>query len=125
MDSEREAYEQAVYRDIQARQRYRPAPKRMQAIVNELFVRRGYARVLSREQNREAWDQAVGEAMAKHTCPGNVRRGVLEVFARNSAVVQELTFRKRDLIRKLAKLSPDQKIRDLKFRVGAVDRGGR
>lgn len=125
MESEREAYEQAVYRDIQARQRYRPAPKQMQAIVNELFVRRGYARVLSREQSREAWDQAVGEAMAKHTCPGNVRRGVLEVFVRNSAVVQELTFRKRNLIRQLAKLSPDQKIRDLKFRVGAVDRGGR
>jgi predicted nucleic acid-binding Zn ribbon protein len=124
MEPDKEAFEQAVFRDIQARQRSRSAPRRMQAIVNELFVRRGYGRVLARAESREVWNRAVGETFAGHTCPGNVRRGVLEIFVRNSAVLQELTFRKRDLVRQLARLAPDQKIRDLKFRIGTVDPGG-
>jgi hypothetical protein len=38
----------------------------------------------------------------------------------NSTLVQELGFRKRDLLDALGRLLPDQPIRDLRFRVGAV-----
>jgi hypothetical protein len=44
----------------------------------------------------------------------------LEVFVANSVVLQELTFRKADLLRKLAEKLPQFKIRDLRFRSGAV-----
>jgi hypothetical protein len=63
----------------------------------------------------------VGEKLAAHTRPGNVSRGVLEVMVRNSAVLQELSFLKVNLIKSLTKSVPEQKIRNIRFRVGPVD----
>jgi predicted nucleic acid-binding Zn ribbon protein len=116
-----EEFIDAVCRNIGSRQRYRRGPKRIQHVVNELIARRGYASFLAPSECLAAWDQAAGDRLAPHTRPGNVRRGVLQVFVRNSAVMQELTFRKRELIRRLRQRAPDQKIRDLRFRVGPVD----
>ena len=112
---------QAICHDIARRQRYRAGPKRMGDVVNELMTRRGYAQLQSSAQCADAWRAAAGSALASHTAPGNIRRGVLEVFVRNSAVVQELTFRKKKLIAELTRLAPDLKVRDVKFRVGPVD----
>ncbi len=111
----------AICRDITSRQRYRAGPKRMADVVNDLITRRGYAQVQSSATCAEAWRAAAGPALACHTVAGHVRRGVLEVFVRNSAVVQELTFRKKKLIAELTRLAPDLKVRDVKFRVGPVD----
>lgn len=110
-----------VCRDIADRQRYRRGPKGMRNVVSELMARRGYAHTQTASKSREAWDAAVGQPMAGYTRPGNVRRGVLEVFVRNSAVVQELTFQKRKIIDQLTRLAPELKIRDLRFRVGIID----
>lgn len=52
---------------------------------------------------------------------GQVRRGVLEVLVANSTVMQELSFEKTRLVARLAELVPEEKIRDLKFRVGTID----
>ncbi len=111
----------AICGDITSRQRYRAGPKRIADLVNDLITRRGYAQVQSSAACAEAWRVAAGSALAAHTVAGNIRRGVLEVFVRNSAVVQELTFRKKKLIAELTRLAPDLKVRDVKFRVGPVD----
>ena len=68
-----------------------------------------------------AWQQAAGSELGPHTRAGQTCRGVLDVLVRNSAVVQELTFRKKQLLKRLAELSPGRKIRDLRFRVGAIE----
>jgi hypothetical protein len=112
---------QAVCNDITRRQRYRAGPKRISTVVNELIARRGYFRFGASEELAEAWQQAVGDRLAGDTRPGNVRRGVLEVFVRNSGVMQELTFQKTRIVKRLAELLPQQKIRDIRFRVGAID----
>ena len=112
---------QAICDDISRRQRYRAGPKRMGAVVNELMARRGYAQLQSSAECADAWQAAAGSSLGAHTVAGNIRRGVLEVFARNSAVVQELTFRKKQLIAELTKRAPDAKIRDVRFRIGPVD----
>ncbi len=96
-------------------------PKAIGNILAELLARRGYARVQSEGTCGAAWTQAAGDAIAAHSRAGQVRRGVLEVQVRNSTLVQELTFEKTRLIAKLAELAPDEKIRDLKFRVGIID----
>jgi hypothetical protein len=51
---------------------------------------------------------------------GKIRRGVLEVLVGNSAVLQELTFQKKHLLDKIVAALPDQKIRDVRFRIGVV-----
>ena len=84
------------------------------------MARRGYAQLEAAGERDEAWRVVVGEKMAPHSRLGNIRRGVVEVTVCNSAVLQELTFRKKELIKNIATALPDQKICDMRFRVGSL-----
>jgi predicted nucleic acid-binding Zn ribbon protein len=97
------------------------APKKLGDVLAQLVARRGYAREQSSEALENAWRQAAGEHIAKYTCPGNMRGGILEVTVANNLLVQELGFQKADILDRLAKISPNQNIRDLRFRVGQVN----
>jgi predicted nucleic acid-binding Zn ribbon protein len=113
----------AVCQDIASRQRYLPGPQAIADVLGQLMARRGYARIQAANDLGQAWATAVGEALAAASLPGNLRRGVLNVIVANSAALQELTFIKRTLIKELKRLAPDQKIRDVRFRIGPIDRG--
>lgn len=104
---------------------YARQPKPAKNVIAEVIQRRGYARVLSQENLQQAWQEALrttpsGELLAKHSFPGRLRRGTLEVMVANSTFVQELTFEKTTLLARLRELSPGQNIRNLRFRVGEV-----
>lgn len=121
MDEETELELEYVCRDIADRQRYRRGPKGIAGLINDLMARQGYGQMRTANRCLEAWAGSVGEMMAGHTRPGNVRRGVLEVFVRNSALLQELTFQKKKILGELTRRAPELKIRDVRFRVGNVD----
>jgi predicted nucleic acid-binding Zn ribbon protein len=95
-------------------------PERIGDILAQLMARRGFANVQSAAALEAAWRQAAGEMMARFTRIGQVRGGKLEVTVANSTLVQELTFQKRALLASLGELMPDQPIKDLRFRVGAI-----
>jgi len=95
-------------------------PQHIGDVLAQLMARRGYARVQSADRCAEAWQQAAGTRLAKYTRATVVRRGVLEVLASSSTIVQEMGFEKAALVARLAELLPDEKIRDLKFRVGPL-----
>ncbi len=95
-------------------------PQPIREVLAELMAARGFARVQSAAALETAWKQAAGE-MAPYTRVGLVRRGKLEVMVSHSALVQELTFRKVALLGELKRLLPDEKIGDLRFKVGAVE----
>ncbi|MCA9151564.1 MAG: DUF721 domain-containing protein [Planctomycetales bacterium] len=101
-------------------ERKRREPRRMGDLLPMLMARRGYARMLAADQFADAWEQASGR-MAGLSRAGNVRRGVLEIFVKNSLVLQELTFQKQQLLRTMQELLPDQSIRDLRFSVGHLE----
>jgi predicted nucleic acid-binding Zn ribbon protein len=95
-------------------------PEPIGDILAELLARRGFARVKSGAALESAWREAAGELVAQYTRVGQIRRGKLEVIVAHSVLVQELTFQKSDLLVKLARLLPDERITDLRFRIGAV-----
>jgi predicted nucleic acid-binding Zn ribbon protein len=113
--------QQSLFADYRRRQVRIPPPKAMGDVMSQLLARRGYAQVQSAAMCESAWKTAVGEKLAPHTRPGNVRRGVLEVLVATSSVMQELAFLKIKVIKELAQLAPDQKIRDVRFRVGPIE----
>lgn len=94
-------------------------PEPIREILAQLMAKRGFARVQSGAALEAAWKQVAGE-MAQFTRAGAVRRGKLEVTVSHSALVQELTFRKAALVSALKQALPDEKITDLRFRVGPV-----
>ena len=96
------------------------SPKRIGNIVADLIARRGYARVIAATTCADAWATAAGPQLVKFSRAGAIKRGVLEVMVANSTMMQEMTYQKTSLIKKLTELMPDENIRDVKFRVGPV-----
>jgi predicted nucleic acid-binding Zn ribbon protein len=96
------------------------APKAIGNILAELMARRGYAQVQAASQCTEAWREAAGELLSRHSRAVQIKRGVLEVMCSNSTMLQEMSFQKAALLKRLAELLPQDQIRDLKFRVGSI-----
>ena len=96
-------------------------PERIGNILPELMARRGYTRVQSGEAYDAAWHEAAGSLAAKYTRVGGLRRGKLEVVVANSTLIQELGFQKATLLKTLNQLLPDQRIQDIRFRLGAIE----
>ena len=91
-------------------------------VLGELAARRGLVGVRRACRCEAAWREAAGDQAARFSRPGAIRRGRLEVTVANSTWLQELSFRKQQLLTTLAELLPDERIGDLRFRVGPVDR---
>jgi predicted nucleic acid-binding Zn ribbon protein len=113
--------ERNLHSDIKRKTLHIPPPKKIGAALNNLMARQGYARVLAAGALDDAWQAAAGQRLAGHSRPGVVKRGVLEVVVRSSAVLQELTFAKTKILKQLLVSCPNETIRDVKFKVGAVE----
>jgi predicted nucleic acid-binding Zn ribbon protein len=113
--------EQNLHDDYRRKSIRIPPPKPMRDVLSQLLAKRGYAQIQTAATCETAWREAVGQKLAADTRTGNVRRGVLEVLVRNPSVSSELGFLKTKIVKMLTQLVPEQKIRDLRFRVGAID----
>lgn len=96
-------------------------PKQIGNVLAQLVQRRGYAQVRAAGEREKAWETALGEQLAPSTRVQGVRRGVLEVLVANSLLMQELTFRKEDLLASLQDALPEEKIKQIRFRVGTIE----
>jgi predicted nucleic acid-binding Zn ribbon protein len=114
------------WQDLQARTRshqrwfYGKQPKPVAEVIAQLVQRRGYAQVRTAGEWNDAWQAAAGEAFAAVTEVGQLRRGVLEVTAANSLVMQELGFEKERILAELKTALPDAGVKQLRFRVGKI-----
>ena len=96
-------------------------PQSIANVLAELMARRGLARVQSATALEQAWQEAAGPLAAGYTRVGAVRRGKLEVIVANSTLIQELSYQKLTILESLTKLLPDQNVKDLRFRLGAME----
>ena len=96
-------------------------PKPVAQVMAELIQRRGYAQVRVAAQWDQAWREAAGAQFAAVTEVGVLRRGVLEVTAANSLVVQELGFEKERLLAAMQTAAPQAGIKQLRFKVGQIN----
>lgn len=91
----------------------------MAEVMPQLMAKRGYARILSHDDFNDVWLEVSGP-LGRFSRPGRMRRGVLEIIVSNSAVMQELNFGKRRLLKALQAKLPDQKLSGLKFTIQQV-----
>ncbi len=96
-------------------------PRKVADVLSEMMARRGYARERQTVALADAWEQAAGPLIAQHSRVGLVRQGKLEVTVTHSALVQELTFQKQEILAQLRKQVPEENIVDLRFRVGPTE----
>ena len=107
-------------RTAEQRRYFARRPKRIDNVLAQVVQQRGYAQVRAANERDQAWEQAAGQVAAA-TRVGALRRGTLEIHVANSRQIQELTFRKEELITKLQVALPSAGIKQLKFRVGQVN----
>ncbi len=98
----------------------RSGPQAIGDVMAQLMHKRGYARQWAAQHASDAWREAVGESDARQTQVTGFRGGKMEILVAHSTLLQELTFRKIELVRRLRELLPDHKITDIRFRVGPV-----
>ena len=104
------------------RRRFRRRPKRPADILSQLMARKGYSQTKTNDELDEVWNSIVGQKWQTKTRVGNISRGVLEVFVSSSAVNQQLGFQKKKLIKELSQQMPKNKIKDIKFSLGSIER---
>jgi len=96
-------------------------PKQIGNVIAQLVQRKGYAQVRAAGERDEAWRKSAGEPLVESTRVAGIRRGVFEVLVANSLMMQELTFRKEELLASLQDLLPEEGIKQLRFRLGSTE----
>lgn len=83
------------------------------------MARKGFSQQESRTELAGVWRSLVGDTLGKKTRVGQLRRNVLEVFVSSSAVNQQLSFKKTQLVKQLQQQLPKEKIKDIRFKIGS------
>ena len=107
---------------VNKRQIWRRRPKRTGDIIGQMMARQGYAQNKSNDELNEAWEIAVGPMFQKSTKAGRISRGVLEVHVASSAAMNQLSFQKKKLLSAMQQQLPQNKIKDIRFKLGNVAR---
>ena len=88
-------------------------------IVKAVFERLESGKTLTKEDVDERWKEVAGNAAA-HTRPVALRKSVLTVFVDSSAWMQEMTLRKRIILKQLKRAFGKDKISGIHFRIGEI-----
>lgn len=89
-------------------------------IVKDLMTAIESAQVVSEDKLLLAWMDAVGEAGFNNAKPYSLSKGVLSVTVKNPSWSQELTLKKRWVIKKLQVALGKDQIQDIRFKTGQL-----
>ena len=121
--SDNESYEEEDFTNaselVAKRRRYFRRPKRPADLLGQLMSRKGFAQQESTNDLSEVWNSLVGDRLKDKTRVGLLQRNVLEVYVSSSAVNQQLTFKKAQLVKQLQKQLPKENIKDIRFKIGS------
>ena len=95
-------------------------PVRVGNIIADLLSRKGLGRPQATIQLEQVWVEVVGDAVARMTHCGKIQRQQLHVIVTNSALMQDLTFRKQEILTTLNSKNSGPLIKDIRFRIGRL-----
>jgi hypothetical protein len=95
----------------------KPRVRRIGSLVSQLMSRRGYAQGAVNQELHQAVASVIGGQLGSDIQIGNLRKGVLQVYASDSVTLQELNFHKRAILKRLQQELPQNKVTDLRFRI--------
>ena len=93
----------------------RPIEK-AETVLEDLIRRHGLEGPLQEHRLGRVWPQIVGPAVAAAARPLRVKNGVLQVRVKSPGWVQELNFRRRYILNKIASYLPNVRIHHIDFR---------
>ena len=92
----------------------------LSTILTAVAPRLGLAATLCEHRLRERWPEIVGEQIAAHTRPDQIRFKKLYLLVEHSVWLQQLTFLKPDLLGKIQNAAGPDAVTDLVLRIGEI-----
>lgn len=112
-----EQKEQAELQQIQQR----PSPfqaKHIGKSIRQILARRGLNQTQAALEISQVWEKIAGPQLSAVSRPGNIVRGVLEVFTKDSSAKQELHICRKQLLVGLQRELPQAGITGIRSRTG-------
>jgi hypothetical protein len=90
----------------------------IRSLLRRIFTAHGLAEEFREQEPLFLWEKAVGEQVARLAKPLRVREGTIFVEVESHVLAQELNMLKEEYIRKINDLLGEERVRDIRFRVG-------
>ncbi len=87
--------------------------------IFQVFKRQGLSKEFDEQSPLLIWHEIAGSQMSRLTKPLRVRDGILYIESANHVVAQQLSLIKDSYIKKINQLLGEERIKDLRFRVGS------
>ena len=92
-----------------------PRPEAISEILAGVLKGRGFDKKIKQYSVFNIWEDLVGPTISKQTEPQKVQGETLVVLAKNASWVQELSFMKGMMLKKIQEKIPNSGIVDIKF----------
>ena len=89
-------------------------------LIGSVIKKLGAKTRFTEEEIKSAWEEAVGEAAARHTKPVSLRKAILLINVDNSGWLYELAIKKKKILKKLEESNSNKKIKDVRLRIGEI-----
>ena len=93
---------------------------RIDSVIKSIIGKLDKKKNLTSDEVENIWKEIVGEKASAHTRPASLRKKQLVINIDGSSWLYELTLRKNELLAKLKKRMGEDKIKELRFRIGEI-----
>jgi hypothetical protein len=94
-------------------------PRPLGEALGALFVARQFGEIRGTSELEQSWRDAVGTEHDAETRVVALRRGVLTIEVAHPILLNQVSFRRVELLDAMRRALPDRQIRDIRFRIGA------
>lgn len=90
-------------------------------VLKSVFAQIENKKTVGKESVDASWREAAGDTAFKHSRPASLRKGVVTVRVDSSTWMQELSMKKRALLKGLKRSLGKDRITDIHFRIGELE----
>jgi len=105
---------------MMSEERKKRTPEKINSILERVLSGFNLGIKVSQYQIWEVWDSVVGQHIARHAQPHQIRHMVLWTVVSNSTWMQQLEFTKHAIIDRLNERIGEKVIKDMRFRIGEL-----
>src|SRR3990172_3936186 len=95
-------------------------PIRLNAVIKGAFPNIGLGTLLMEHEIRKNWQLVMGDSLSRKTLPGRLRNKTLYVTVSSSAWMNELSFHKREILKKIGEIIGKDAVTEIIFKPGNV-----
>ena len=95
-------------------------PVRLNAAIKDAFPDIGLGTLLMEHEIRKNWQRIIGDSLSLKTSPTRLRNKTLYVIVSSSAWMFELSFHKKEILKKIGEMLGKDAVTEIIFKPGSV-----